>query len=120
MSENYKNKLLKNCQLFVFPSNTRSEAFGFSILEAMAFAKPIISCNVGSATSYLNVNNKTGFVVEPNNSMALSKKINFLLDPQNSKIAKKFSLQSFLRFKKYFSSKTMAANYLKIYYTILS
>jgi rhamnosyl/mannosyltransferase len=119
VSENNKNKLLKSCQLFVFPSNTRSEAFGFSILEAMAFSKPIISCKIGSATSFLNINNKTGFVVEPNNPIMLSKKINFLLDKKNHKIKKKFGLKSFLRFKKYFSSKIMAAKYLKIYQLIL-
>ena len=114
-NDSYKNNLLKNCQLFVFPSNSRSEAFGFSILEAMSFAKPIISCEIGSATSYLNINNKTGFVVEPNNPLVLSRKINFLLEPQNKKILKKFGKQSFLRFKKYFSSKIMSSKYAKIY-----
>ena len=81
----------------------------------MSFAKPIISCEIGSATSYLNINNKTGFVVEPNNPLVLSRKINFLLEPQNKKILKKFGKQSFLRFKKYFSSKIMSSKYAKIY-----
>jgi glycosyltransferase involved in cell wall biosynthesis len=67
----------------------------------------------------LNINNKTGFVVEPNNPIMLSKKINFLLDAQNHKIKKKFGLESFLRFKKYFNIEMMAAKYLKIYQGIL-
>jgi rhamnosyl/mannosyltransferase len=115
VSEYHKRKLLRNCQLFVFPSNTRAEAFGFAILEAMSFAKPIISCNVGSATSYLNLNNKTGFVIRPNDPIMLSKKINFLLDQKNRKIKKKYGSQSLLRFKKYFSADVMASKYLKIY-----
>jgi glycosyltransferase involved in cell wall biosynthesis len=120
VNDYHKRKLLKNSQLFVFPSNTRAEAFGFAILEAMAFAKPIISCNIGSATSYLNLNNITGFVIKPNDPIMLSKKINFLLDPKNHKIKKKFGLQSLLRVKKYFNSNIMASKYLKIYQTVLN
>jgi len=118
VSENLKNKLLKNCQLFVFPSNERSEAFGIAVLEAMAFGKPIISCNIGSATSYINKNNKTGFVIRPNDEELLSKKINFLLDHKNSKIKKYFSIQSYKRFKTFFTSKKMSSEYLKLYKSV--
>lgn len=115
VSDKEKYRLLKNCNFFVFPSNSRSEAFGIAILEAMSFAKPIISCEVGSATSYLNINNKTGFVVKPNNPNELRDKINYLLDPKNKKIKKIFSVNSYNRFKKYFTSTTMCKSYLKLY-----
>jgi glycosyltransferase involved in cell wall biosynthesis len=117
--ESLKMKLLKNCELFVFPSNSRSEAFGISILEAMSFGKPIISCEIGTATSFLNIHNRTGFVIKPNDSLLLSKKINFLLDPKNIKIKKYFSKEALLRFKKKFSSKLMADKYYVAYKEVL-
>ena len=115
VSEKYKNELLKHCELFVLPSNARSEAFGIAILEAMSFGKPIISCNIGSATSFINKNNVTGYVIQPNDPNLLSKKINFLLDKKNSKIKNYFSKNSYQRFSNFFTSKKMSANYLRLY-----
>ena len=119
VSEKYKSELLKHCELFVLPSNARSEAFGIAILEAMSYGKPIISCKIGSATSYINKNNLTGYVVEPNNPNLLSKKINYLLDRKNSKIKSYFSKNSYQRFSNFFTSKKMSLNYLKIYNNLI-
>ena len=85
----------------------------------MSFGKPIISCEIGTATSFLNIHNRTGFVIKPNDSLLLSKKINFLLDPKNIKIKKYFSKEALLRFKKKFSSKLMADNYYVAYKEVL-
>ena len=115
VSEKYKNELLKHCELFILPSNARSEAFGIAILEAMSFGKPIISCRIGSATSYINKNNITGYVIQPNDSKLLSKKINFLLDKDNKEIKNNFSKNSFLRFKRFFTSTRMSRQYLMLY-----
>ena len=115
VSENKKNFLLKNCELFVFPSNSRAEAFGYSLLEALSFGRPLISCDIKTGTSFINQNNKTGFVVPPNNPINLSKKINFLLDNKNKKILKKFSKNSLLRFKDHFTINKMIKKYCKLY-----
>lgn len=66
-----KCALLQLCSTFVFPSHLRSEAFGISLLEAAMYGKPMISCEIGSGTSYINLHGETGLVVPPSNAPAL-------------------------------------------------
>jgi rhamnosyl/mannosyltransferase len=63
---------------FVFPSNVRSEAYGLALLEAIASGIPAISCEIGTATSVLNVHESTGFVIAPNDFRACAIAINQL------------------------------------------
>lgn len=87
------------CDVFVLPSIYKSEAFGIVILEAMVFGKPVISTELGTGTSWVNINNKTGFVVEPKNVNELFNKINLLLE--NKEIYKQFSLNAIERVKNF-------------------
>jgi rhamnosyl/mannosyltransferase len=73
LSDNDKIALLELCAGFVFPSHLRSEAFGLSLVEAAMFGKPMISCEIGTGTSYVNRDKETGLVVPPNDVDALSK-----------------------------------------------
>jgi len=72
LSDGDKIALFELCAGFVFPSHLRSEAFGLSLVEASMFGKPMISCEIGTGTSYVNLNRVTGFVVPPNDVDALS------------------------------------------------
>ena len=67
------------CDVFVLPSIKKSEAFGIVLLEAMACAKPVISTQLGTGTSFVNQDKKTGFVVEPKNSLFLDRALNDLI-----------------------------------------
>lgn len=58
-----KVALLQLCSALVFPSHLRSEAFGISLLEGAMFGKPMISSEIGTGTSYINVHGETGLVV---------------------------------------------------------
>lgn len=60
-----KIALLQLCTAIVFPSHLRSEAFGISLLEGAMFGKPMISSEIGTGTSYINIHNETGLVVPP-------------------------------------------------------
>lgn len=67
------------CDIFVLPSIARSEAFGLVLLEAMVYKKPLITTELGTGTSFVNINGKTGLVVPPANAEALSEAINTLI-----------------------------------------
>ena len=58
-----KVALLKLCYGLVFPSHLRSEAFGVSLLEGAMYGKPLISSEIGTGTSYINIDQQTGIVV---------------------------------------------------------
>ncbi|MBW9118299.1 glycosyltransferase family 4 protein [Rhizobium cauense] len=67
-----KASLLELSAGFVFPSHLRSEAYGLSLVEAAMFGKPMISCEIGTGTSYINLDGITGLVVPPLDSEALA------------------------------------------------
>lgn len=83
--------LKEECDIFVLPSIYRSEAFGISMMEAMALGKPVISTKIkGSGVNFVNINNLTGLVVEPKNSKQLADAIIKLLD--NPDLRKKLGM----------------------------
>jgi rhamnosyl/mannosyltransferase len=67
------------CDLFVLPANARAEAFGTVLVEALAAGKPVISTEVGTGTSWVNVHGQTGLVVPPHDPPALAAAVNQLL-----------------------------------------
>ncbi|KRW60865.1 glycosyltransferase family 4 protein [Pseudomonas sp. TTU2014-080ASC] len=70
VDEEDKAALLQLCSTVVFPSHLRSEAFGISLLEGAMYGKPMISCEIGTGTSYINLHEQTGLVVERDNPQA--------------------------------------------------
>ena len=80
------NAYYKACDIFVLPSHLRSEAFGLVQLEAMCCKKPVISTELGTGTSFVNINGKTGITVRPNDVIAISNAINYLIDHPEKRI----------------------------------
>lgn len=68
-------KYFMECDAFVCPSTY--EAFGFIFLEAAYFAKPIVSTNVEGIPEVV-VDNKMGFLVDPNDYSEFAKKMEIL------------------------------------------
>lgn len=69
--------------IFVLPSSQRSEAYGVSMLEAMACGVPAVSTELGTGTSFVNQDGQTGLVVPPCDPAALAAALNRLLTDDN-------------------------------------
>ena len=117
ISEEEKVCLLKLCKCFLFPSNKRSEAFGIALLEAAAFGKPMISCDIGTGTSFVNIHNETGIVIKPNSALEIRKAMDFIIS--NPDISKSMGKNSKKRYLNLFTADKQAKNYLEIYKEIL-
>jgi glycosyltransferase involved in cell wall biosynthesis len=117
LSDDDKIALLMLSYAFVFPSHLRSEAFGVSLLEGAMFGKPMISTDIGTGTSYINVHNKTGLVVPPNDPAAFRNAMQFLLD--HPETAAEMGRQAEARYRQLFTAAKMAAGYVDLYREVL-
>jgi len=113
----YKYSLLEACYAVVLPSNLRSEAFGISLLEGAMFGKPLISCKIGTGTSFINIHSITGLEIEPSNSKSLLNALKWL--SSNTVEAKKMGINSRNRYNKLFTSNIMCKSYINLYKNIL-
>lgn len=113
VSEEDKIALLSLARAFVFPSHLRSEAFGISLLEAQMLGLPLITCEVGTGTSYVNEAGKTGLVVPPADADALAQAMLELeSDPARCERMGKASHERFIQL---FTAESMSRRYLNLY-----
>lgn len=71
------------CDVFVLPSIHRSESWGAVQVEAMACGKPLVCTELGTGTSFVNLDGVTGLVVPSQDAGALAGAIHRLLaDPE--------------------------------------
>lgn len=66
------------CRAVVFPSHLRSEAFGVTLLEGARAGKPLLCCEIGTGTTWINRHEETGLVVPPADPSALAQAMNRL------------------------------------------
>lgn len=117
ISENEKKYLLSTGYAFIFPSNMRTEAFGISLLEASMSKLPMISCDISTGTSFINIDGETGYVVPPNDPESLKNAMQKLWDcPEQAKI---FGEKAFQRYQKLFTAKIMVEKYKKVYKNLI-
>lgn len=100
---------------FVFPSQLRAEAYGLALLEALACGLPAVSCAIGTATSELNSDGETGFVVPPNHPDAFAAAVTRLCS--DDALHRSFSRAARERFLQHYTEKTMVAHMATIYNT---
>lgn len=117
VTDEEKVALLQHCRAFVLPSHVRSEAYGMVLVEASIYAKPMVTCEIGSGTSYVNLDGETGFVVEPANPKALAAGMNRLLDAPS--LAFKMGRAARQRYEQLFTGRAMGDAYAKLYECLL-
>jgi rhamnosyl/mannosyltransferase len=100
-------------RVFVLPSVYRSEAFGITIIEAMACGLPVISTELGTGTSYANRDGITGYVVPPRDSAAINRALKKLLS--DSILWSKMGNAAFDRIRQGFTVDNMMDGYRKLY-----
>ncbi|ROO00267.1 glycosyl transferase family 1 [Pseudomonas moraviensis] len=116
LGDDDKAALLTLCHGFVFPSHLRSESFGISLLEAAMYGKPLISCEIGSGTTFINIADETGLVVPPRDSGALAAAMSTLWNDE--RLASEMGQRALLRYQQVFSADDMAKAYAGIYQNV--
>ncbi|MGB6976951.1 MAG: glycosyltransferase, partial [Gammaproteobacteria bacterium] len=111
-----KVALLQLSRAVVLPSHLRSEAFGISLVEGLAFGKPLISTEIGTGTSYVNQDNVTGLVVPGNDPNRLKMAMNTLY--HDEMLAKQMGRAGLARYEENFSASLMGQRYAELYKTL--
>ncbi|MES2636298.1 MAG: glycosyltransferase [Pseudomonadota bacterium] len=112
-----KISLIKNCTALVLPSHLRSEAYGMVLVEASMMGKPMISCEIGTGTSYVNYHDETGLVVKPENVGEMHEAMQTILT--NAVLAKKFGDNARKRYELLFSGKALGQAYQSVYASLV-
>jgi rhamnosyl/mannosyltransferase len=108
-----KVALLTLCYGIVFPSHLRSEAFGISLLEGAMYGKPMISSEIGTGTTFINIGNVTGLVVPPTDAVALRQAMRYLW--QHPEEAADMGRRAEERYWKHFTAEQMVKSYVDLY-----
>lgn len=118
LSEADKTALLSLCGALVLPSHLRSEAFGISLLEGALHAKPLISTEIGTGTSFVNRADMTGLVVPPADPQALAGAMRRL--SENPELASGMGQRGLQRAHRLFGADRMADAYIGLYRELLA
>lgn len=117
VSDEDRAALLELCRAVVFPSHLRSEAFGVTLLEGAMHGRALISSEIGTGSSYVNIDGLTGIVVPPNDPAALREAMQTL--QSDAAQAKTMGQHARQRFETLFTARQMAASYVRLYRQIL-
>lgn len=113
LSDEDKVALLTLCYGVVFPSHLRSEAFGVSLLEGAMYGKPMISSEIGTGTTFINIADETGLVVPPSDPAALRQAMRYLWEHPEE--AAEMGKRAEERYWKHFTAEQMVKSYAELY-----
>jgi rhamnosyl/mannosyltransferase len=117
VSEFDKVALITLSYAMVFPSHLRSEAFGIALLEGSMYGKPMISSEIGTGTTFINIADETGLVVPPSDPFALRNAMQYLWDhPEQAAVMGK---NAEARYWKQFTADQMVRSYVRLYQDLL-
>ena len=118
LSDADKGVLFSLCRAVVFPSHLRSEAFGITLLEGARAAKPLICCEIGTGTTWVNLHDETGLVVPPDDPGALAQAMNTLAG--DDALCARLGRGAQARWRQRFTPEVVGAAYLQLYEELLA
>lgn len=113
-----KAALLAASYCLVFPSHLRSEAFGVSLLEGAMFGKPMISSEIGTGTTFVNIAGDTGLVVPPSDPGALRQAMRQMWEHPGQ--AAEMGKKARARYISHFTADRMCQSYADLYQRLLN
>jgi len=112
-----KVALIKSCLALVLPSHLRSEAYGMVLVEASMMMKPMITCEIGTGTSFVNLDGVTGVVVPPEDSQSLANAMECLL--KDNSLVEQMGMAARNRYELMFSGAALGKAYASLYKELL-
>jgi len=104
---------LRQADIFVLPS--LKETFGIVNLEAMASGLPVVASSVGGVLDIV-VDNETGFLVHPGNSLELAEKLKLLIN--DAKLRQRMGCKGRERAEQLFSIDHVFSRVLDMYHEL--
>ena len=83
------------------------------LVEASMFGKPMVSCEIGTGTSFINKDGLTGYVVPPESPVRLADAINALLEDES--LASKMGAAARSSYEEMFSGEALGEAYSNLY-----
>ena len=118
LPEEDKMALIELSRAIVFPSPNRAEAFGMTLLEGAMLGKPMITCEIGTGTSYVNRHGETGLVCAPNDAEDLARAMKEMWDDPHW--CELMGRRAALRFEDLFTAHRTARAYRRIYDAVVA
>ncbi|MBC8254452.1 MAG: glycosyltransferase [Ardenticatenia bacterium] len=108
----------QKADVFVLPSNSRAEAYGIVLLEAMASGLPCIATELGTGTSWIVQDGTTGIVVPPEDPLALAGAMAGLLEDPD--LCRSMGRAGRERVERHFSVERMTRGVEDVYQSVLA
>lgn len=113
VTDHEKVALIMGCRALVLPSNLRSEAYGMVLVEASMYGRAMVTCEIGTGTSFVNHHGNTGLVVPPADPSALARAMTALLD--DAPLAEQFGRAARRRYEALFSGPSLGKSFTNLY-----
>lgn len=113
-----KMALLDLSRALVLPSHLPSEAYGLSLVEAAMRSVPMICCEIGTGTSFVNIDGETGLVVPPADPVRLATAIRTLI--ADADLARAMGRRARARYDAELTAQRLGERYAAIYTSIAS
>ncbi len=118
LSDDRRLALYHTCRCFVLPSIAHAEGFGIVLAEAMACGRPVISTELMTGTSYVNLDGVTGYVVPPRDPAALADKIDLLVG--NAELSREMGDRGRMRSEQEFTRDIVTEKTIALYKDVLT